>query len=84
VNGQWDDRSTFVFQSLFLWREREAEQRDECPAYICPTALLLDAAEYLPTSLSALLKIQSPLPASMRTTSDPHLDGLDQPSVDSV
>ena len=56
----------FVFRRLFLWREKEAERRDESPSYICRGSLLLDAAEFLPTSISSLIKLQSPLPASMR------------------
>jgi hypothetical protein len=48
----------FVFRRLFLWREKEAELRDESPSYICPGSLLLDAAEYLPITLGALMKIQ--------------------------
>ena len=65
--GRWDQRSVYVFSKLFFWRELEAQERDESPAYICPSSLLLDAAEYLPGSLAALSKLQSPLPSSMRT-----------------
>lgn len=39
---------------------------DESPVYICPASLLLDAAERLPTTLSALNILISPLPHSMR------------------
>lgn len=72
----------FVFRRLFLWREKEAERRDESPSYICRGSLLLDAAEFLPTSTSSLLKLQSPLPASMRIESS---EGLKvEPEVDIV
>jgi hypothetical protein len=64
--GQWELKHVFVFRKLFLWREKEAERRDESPSYICRGSLLLDAAEFLPVTLSALMKLQSPLPASMR------------------
>jgi HRDC domain len=64
--GQWELKHVFVFRKLFLWREKEAERRDESPSYICRGSLLLDAAEFLPVTVSALMKLQSPLPASMR------------------
>ena len=64
--GQWELKHVFVFRRLFLWREKEAERRDESPSYICRGSLLLDAAEFLPVTVSALMKLQSPLPASMR------------------
>ena len=67
--GQWEVRNVFVFRILFSWREKEAERRDESPSYICRGSLLLDAAEFLPVTLSALMKLQSPLPASMRPSS---------------
>lgn len=67
--GQWEAKHVFVFRRLFLWREKEAEKRDESPSYICRGSLLLDAAEFLPTSISSLMKLQSPLPASMRSDS---------------
>jgi HRDC domain len=65
--GQWEAKHVFVFRRLFLWREKEAEKRDESPSYICRGSLLLDAAEFLPTTISSLMKLQSPLPASMRS-----------------
>ena len=64
--GQWELKHVFVFRKLFLWREKEAERRDESPSYICRGSLLLDAAEFLPVTVSALMKLQTPLPASMR------------------
>ena len=67
--GQWEVKNVFVFRILFSWREKEAERRDESPSYICRGSLLLDAAEFLPVTLSALMKLQSPLPASMRPSS---------------
>ena len=66
--GQWEVKNVFVFRILFSWREKEAERRDESPSYICRGSLLLDAAEFLPVTLSALMKLQSPLPASMRSS----------------
>ena len=59
---------------MFLWREKEAEERDESPSYICRGSLLLDAAEFLPTTISALMKLQTPLPASMRALDPTHSD----------
>ena len=74
--GQWEAKNVFVFRRLFLWREKEAEERDESPSYICRGSLLLDAAEYLPVTVSALMKIQTPLPASMRALNPNHSDTM--------
>ena len=75
--GQWEAKHVFVFRRLFLWREKEAERRDESPSYICRGSLLLDAAEFLPTSISSLMKLQSPLPASMRSDASGGCGGAD-------
>jgi HRDC domain len=75
--GQWEAKHVFVFRRLFLWREKEAEKRDESPSYICRGSLLLDAAEFLPTSISSLMKLQSPLPASMRSDTAAGVGGAD-------
>ena len=56
---------------MFLWREKEAEERDESPSYICRGSLLLDAAEFLPVTMANLIKLQSPLQSSMRTPLNP-------------
>jgi hypothetical protein len=81
--GRWDQRSLYVFRKLFFWREREAQDRDESPAFICPSSLLLDAAEYLPDSLVSLSKLQSPLPPSMRPLGPSAPDSA-RPPVDLV
>lgn len=75
--GQWEAMHVFVFRRLFLWREKEAEKRDESPSYICRGSLLLDAAEFLPTTTSSLMKLQSPLPASMRSDTTAGSGGAD-------
>jgi ribonuclease D len=62
----WTEKNIFVFKRLYSWRVEQAQARDESSSYICPSSLLLNAAEYLPTTAEALLKLSSPLPASMR------------------
>ena len=69
--GQWEAKNVFVFRRLFLWREKEAEERDESPSYICRGSLLLDAAEFLPITITNLMKLQSPLQSSMRSPLNP-------------
>ena len=51
-NGRWDQRSLYVFRKLFFWREREAIERDESPAYICPSSLLLGSVSRHPIIIS--------------------------------
>jgi hypothetical protein len=88
----WDEKTKFVFQKLFEWREMLAQERsklfllllfvvvccclmlllllllDEAPGYICPSALLLQSSERLPTTSQELSILVSPVPHSMRTT----------------
>lgn len=58
----WGEKNVYVFKKLYSWREKAALLLDESPAYICPAAMIHEAAIYLPESMDSLSKMWNPLP----------------------
>ena len=58
----WGAKNYFVFNQLYVWRERTAAVYDRPAQFVCPNYLMFEVAAALPSTVGQVLTLQFPLP----------------------
>lgn len=58
---RWSEVNVYVYEEIYLWRDRTARRLDDGPTYVCAGDILIDVALALPKTIDALRRVSCPL-----------------------